>query len=279
MTPLVSVVLPVRYVNFDWLKRSISSVLEQDYPNLELIVVNDDATENIDELIISLGIVKYVKNDKNRKLPYSLNRGFQFAEGAYHTWTSADNYMLPGMISRLVCELEQRRDLSVVCGRSMYIDEHDTVLDIPGGELSAAKLSGCDVSDNHIERRYTYYSSLGACFLYRKELGEYLGGYDERLHGSEDYDFWIRASRSFKMGRIAWSEPPLYMYCVHTNSISSTVPDCYTKARLKILEREARLDSTDRYLRSAIDYYRGKVAAQEKTNVLWQLLRALRATI
>src|SRR5262245_18314148 len=88
MTAKVSVVLPVRYVHEEWLKRSVSSVLDQDYSNLELIVVNDEATKEIDELILSFGIKKYVKNDRNRKLPYSLNRGFEVADGDYHSWTS-----------------------------------------------------------------------------------------------------------------------------------------------------------------------------------------------
>jgi glycosyltransferase involved in cell wall biosynthesis len=59
----VSVVLPVHHVNREWLTQSIRSVLEQDYEKLELIVVNDEATENIDELVRSLGVHKYVKNE------------------------------------------------------------------------------------------------------------------------------------------------------------------------------------------------------------------------
>src|SRR3972149_1726608 len=96
MSKKVSIVLPVYYVNFEWLKRSIMSVLDQDYKELELIIVNDCATENIDDLIESFGIEKYVKNDSNRGLPNSLNRGFNLAEGEYGMWTSVDDFMLPG---------------------------------------------------------------------------------------------------------------------------------------------------------------------------------------
>src|ERR1700730_6246204 len=119
----VSVVLPVHHVNREWLMQSIRSVLDQDYQNLELIVVNDEATEDIDELVKSLGVHKYVKNDRNRKLPFSLNRGFAEADGGYHTRTSADNYMLPGMISRLVNEIKGRSDVQIVCGKSFVMDE------------------------------------------------------------------------------------------------------------------------------------------------------------
>jgi glycosyltransferase involved in cell wall biosynthesis len=254
MTALVSVVLPIRFVNNAWLRQSISSVLEQDYPNLELIIVNDKATEDIDDLILSFGIKKYVKNDRNRKLPYSLNRGFEIADGAYHTWTSADNFMLPGMVTRLVKELEER-DLSIVCGRSCMVDERDAILDMHCDE-ETAKLASCDLNDNDIPPRFTYYSSLGACFLYRREVWECLNGYDEKRHGSEDFDFWVRASRSFKMGRIPWREKPLYVYRIHSDSMSSTVHDCFTGARLKIVNREARRYPNNEYLKSAVEYYR-----------------------
>ena len=180
----------------DWLKRSIGSVLEQDYPNLELIVVNDEATEDIDELIRSFGIRKYVKNDRNRKLPYSLNRGFEVADGEYHSWTSADNYMLPGMITRLVTELE-RQNVSIMCGRSIVTDENDVLHDLSSSDMRTANLASCDLNAPRIEPRFTYYSSLGACFLYRKEVWEELRGYDEARHGSEDFDFWLRASHKF----------------------------------------------------------------------------------
>ena len=78
---LVSVVTPVRYVNRKWLAKSISSALSQDYPKLELIVVNDDSTEDIDGMVESFGIKKYIKNDQNRGAAYSFNRGFEVSEG------------------------------------------------------------------------------------------------------------------------------------------------------------------------------------------------------
>lgn len=273
----VSVVLPVRYVNFNWLKRSISSVLGQDYQNLELIIVNDEATENIDNLIKSFKIRKYIKNNRNRKLPYSLNRGFEVANGEYHTWTSADNFMLPGMISRLVRELEQRRDFSVVCGRSKVIDEHGNFIVLPSGELKAAKLSGYELSNTYIETKYTYYSTLGACFLYKKEVWEQMGGYDESLHGAEDYDFWIRTSRKFKICRIPWEEEPLYVYRVHSSSISSNVNGCFTIARLTVLKREARTYPENHDLKRAIEHYSDLVInAQKEHNIFRRLLHILK---
>jgi glycosyltransferase involved in cell wall biosynthesis len=274
MNAKVSVVLPIRYVHWDWLKRSISSVLEQDYPNLELIVVNDEATENIDDLIRSFGIRKYVKNDRNRKLPYSLNRGFEVADGEYHSWTSADNYMFPGMITRLVEELEHQ-NVSIVCGRSIVTDENDVLHDLSGSDIRTATIASCDLNAPRIEPRFTYYSSLGACFLYRKEVWEDLRGYDEARHGSEDFDFWLRASHKFTIGRIPWSVAPLYAYRTHSNSMSSTVPYCFSKARVSVLKREVRRHPENPDLKKALDYHRSQVPKEKMGKVVWSYVEPI----
>lgn len=278
---LVSVVLPVRFVNRDWLEQSITSVLEQDYGNLELIVVNDEATENIDSLVAELGVTKYRKNDRNLKLPASLNRGFELAEGEFHTWTSADNYMLPGMISRLVDALNSHPEVGVAYGPSRDVDANGLAI-AGGGEERAAKLAGTSVEDRLVQRRFVYYSTLGACFLYRREVTERLNGYDEALHGAEDYDFWIRASRHFEMMRLPPDTEPLYAYRTHGDSISATVRYCYTRMRAAVLRRELQQYPEDDDLRSAWQhhlrlYRRQRVRQSLPARALRRLGRMIRA--
>src|SRR5262249_23519622 len=156
--------------------------------------------------------------------------------------------------SRLVDELE-RQNVSIVCGRSIVTDENDVLHDLSASDIRTANLASCDLTVPRIHPRFTYYSSLGACFLYRKEVWEELRGYDEARHGSEDFDFWLRASHRFTIGRIPWSEPPLYAYRTHSNSMSSTIPYCYSKARVSVLKREVRSHPNNPDLRKALEYH------------------------
>jgi glycosyltransferase involved in cell wall biosynthesis len=278
----VSVVLPVYHVNRDWLTKSIRSVLEQDYENLELIVVNDEATEDIDELVRSMGVHKYVKNDRNRKLPYSLNRGFELADGEYHTWTSADNYMLPGMITRLVNELQRRADLAVVCGKSAVMNDAGGFLPneaIDSAERIALSFSGAKIDDQYITRARLFFGTIGACFLYYANVWRELNGYDEALHGAEDFDFWLRASRTFKVGRIPWREIPYYAYRVHDLSISSTVSGCFTTMRHAVLEQEARLFPDDRQLMRALAVYAKRMKPPSRFDIMLSQLRGVGRSI
>jgi glycosyltransferase involved in cell wall biosynthesis len=274
----VSVVLPVRYVNREWLTQSIRSVLEQDYENLELIVVNDEATEDIDELVRSLGVHKYVKNDGNRKLPYSLNRGFESADGEYHTWTSADNYMLPGMVSRLMREMKSRPEISLVCARMKPRTNDGCLLDETPGYIAAAKAAGTRIGTPTVERKYTFFSTIGACFLYKSEVWERLSGYDENLHGAEDYDFWIRASRNYTIGQIPWEEPAYYVYRTHQNSMSSLIPHCYTVMRLEVLRRELRTYPDDPDIPKAMSYYERYAQMLDRQRLLsYRIFRFIRS--
>jgi glycosyltransferase involved in cell wall biosynthesis len=253
---MVSVVLPVRHVNRAWLKRSMESVLGQDYPNKELIVVNDEATEDIDSLVKSYGIKKYIKNARNLKLPHSLNRGFELAEGALHTWTSADNYMLPGMLATLSEELFRNPDVGIVFGRSVTVDEHgavtDTSIDL---QKRMSSLAGIDPVATTMPGHYTCFGSLGACFMYRAEVWRKMRGYDETIHGAEDYDFWIRASSAYAIRRLPVEMPAYYAYRVHPSSMSSQVQGCYTRMRLAIVIREWKKRPADFWVCKALCRY------------------------
>lgn len=259
MEDLVSVVLPVRYVNYHWLRKSIESVLSQTYDNIELIIVNDESTLPIDDLIQEYGIKKYIKNPINKKLPYSLNRGFSLAEGKYVTWTSADNYMHPDMIKTLVDKLKSLpSDYGIVFSNSSVVDKDNKVYPRLTEEVKCYT-DICSKSGDTFDKmtfNSCYWSTLGACFLYTKEIADKFK-YNEDIHGAEDYDFWIRATKHFNAYFI--EDKSLYYYRCHDASISSTVSGCFSVMRVNILQQEYVLNPDNCSLMMALKYYRKNV--------------------
>ena len=90
----ISIVLPT-YNGEQYISQSIDSILKQTFPDWELIIVNDCSTDHTLEIVKQYAEkdhrIKIVNNSINKKLPSSLNIGFQHSCGNFLTWTSDDN--------------------------------------------------------------------------------------------------------------------------------------------------------------------------------------------
>lgn len=197
--PLVSVVLPT-YKRAHVLPDAIRSVLGQTHTNLELIVVDDHSPDNTRDVVASFDDprIRYVCNTPNLKLPRALNRGFMLARGDCLTWTSDDNLYAETAIERMVNELQDGSCDFVFADYYMFADigadgrptdvHHDRLPDTV--QLDRG---------NHI----------GACFMYTRKVYETIGDYDTDLFLVEDYDYFMRIARQFRMKHIA---EPLYYF-------------------------------------------------------------------
>jgi glycosyltransferase involved in cell wall biosynthesis len=103
--PLVSIVMPV-WNGQKYLSESILSVLNQTYPNIELILVDDASSDSTPEIISKFSKVdsriRVFTNENNLKLPGSLNVGFRESLGEWLTWTSDDNLLEDDCVEKLL---------------------------------------------------------------------------------------------------------------------------------------------------------------------------------
>ncbi len=188
---LVSVVLPT-FNRAHLIEAAARNVLAQDYPNLELIVVNDGSTDATAEL---LGRLERELADprlrvitrENGRVARALNSGFEQARGEYLTWTSDDNAYWPGAISAMVRELEHDAEAVLV-----FADWQLIRADGKPGKVARAG----PVED------LTWRNVVGACFLYRREAASKVGAYDPSMELAEDYDYWVRLARVGKLVRL-----------------------------------------------------------------------------
>ncbi|PRX46304.1 glycosyltransferase family 2 protein [Salegentibacter salegens] len=201
---LVSIILPV-YNGEKFLDQSIQSCLEQTYVNIELIIVDDCSTDNSYKIAREFQKkdkrVVLIQNTENKQLPASLNIGHKVAKGSYLTWTSDDNFYEPNAIERMVVEIE-KSGIDITYSNFNIIEEN-------GG----------------FKRKFVFNegstillgNTVGACFLYKKEVFDRNNGYDEELHTVEDYDFWLQASIHSHFNHIP---DYLYNFRIHKNSLS-----------------------------------------------------------
>ena len=226
VTPLVSIVLPV-FNHGQFLRASIQSVLNQEYRNFELIIVNDGSTDNTDQVLREFSTNQKVKllTQPNSGLPVALNKGFDIAKGQFFTCTSADNLMAPTALKILVDALIANKDVGLVYADFTVIDEKGDEIkrsntwrnyDRTGKDPSIVKLSAPKKLYKNIPDNF-----IGPYFLYRQVIAKKLIRYGN-IPGIEDWDYWLRMQFITIFKHIN-TDGKQYHYRVHLNSMSSKI--------------------------------------------------------
>lgn len=206
-TPKVTIVLPT-YNGQKFIRESIESVLAQSMEDFELIIVDDCSNDDTNAIAAEYaqrdGRVRVIRNEINRKLPASLNRGFEEAKGEYLTWTSDDNLYEKNALEEMCRVLNAEPEVGLVYCDYNEIDENGQII--------------CEIRTSDVNK-LCYVNCVGACFMYRSSVAAQIGKYDENMFLSEDYDYWIRI---YKASNIKHLPMLLYRYRVHGKSLTAT---------------------------------------------------------
>jgi glycosyltransferase involved in cell wall biosynthesis len=185
---LVSVIVPC-YNLGEYLPRCLSSVLEQSYKNIEVIVIDDASTDESADLIAEYASydsrIKPIFNDTNQHVSSTRNRGITESSGTFILPLDADDALYPDAIENMVRELQQDRNIDIVAGKLKVF--HETSLDSHGQD------SGWPNNAN-LKLQLEGFNRLPYSSMYRKKVWNRVGGYRSRIrNGTEDADFWTRA--------------------------------------------------------------------------------------
>lgn len=177
--PLVSIVTPclnaARFV-----EETIESVLRQDYPAVEYIVMDGGSTDGtIDILKRYEGRLQWHSAKDNGQAD-AVDRGFELTRGEIFAFLNADDTYLPGAVSRAVEAFARKPEPAVVYGDAWYVDDS-------GKRLSRYPVEPYD--PDRLERRCIICQP--ASFI-RRDVFAAARGLDARLRFAMDYDFWIR---------------------------------------------------------------------------------------
>lgn len=195
---------------------AIESILNQTYPDIELIVVMDNP-ENM-KLIIKLkeykDKIKLIINEKNRGLPYSLNRGIRAAAGRIIARMDSDDISIP---ARLEIEYGYLTSNSydIISSDISYIDEEGNNLDIPHIVTSDPR---------KLIRRLRHVNCMShPTYMFTIDAFNKTGGYKRELKAAQDYEFVNNAiSKGLKIGLC---NQKLLKYRIRGDNISQSKND------------------------------------------------------
>jgi glycosyltransferase involved in cell wall biosynthesis len=182
--PLVSIVTP-SYNQARFLETSICSVLDQDYPNFEYIIVDGGSTDGSQEIIqrYSDRLAWWV-SQRDQGQTDAINKGFARARGEILAWLNSDDTYQPQAISEAVAFLQTHPSVGMVYGDANLIDETGQVI----GRFPARQ------TDYHRLRRGYVHIPQQASF-FRSNLWRQVGPLDPSFYFAMDYDLWVRIAR------------------------------------------------------------------------------------
>jgi glycosyltransferase involved in cell wall biosynthesis len=207
--PLVTIVTP-SYNQARFLEATIESVLSQDYPRIEYIVLDGGSTDgSVDILRKYADRLATWASEPDRGQTDAINRGFGMAHGEILSWLNSDDVYYPGAVSAAVAHLQAHPEIGMVHGEAHYLDEAGRAV----ARFPSARTSHLDL------RRGAPRIAQQAAF-FRTVLWEMVGPLDPTFLYAMDYDLWVRFSAVTTLAYV----PALWAgFRLHGESKSMTV--------------------------------------------------------
>lgn len=198
----ISVIIPV-FNGEKFLRAAIDSVLNQDHADLECIVINDGSTDGTEQIIRSYTDprIRYIENEANKGIVYTLNRGIDLAQGKWIARMDADDICMPDRLSAQLAYMQQYPEVDVLATTVTLIDEADKEIGVWEDDKRYVSPTAIyeQLPKNNCVSHPTIMAKTAILKAYR---------YRASQQGSEDYDLWLRLAAS---GKIIHKLPGSYL--------------------------------------------------------------------
>ena len=221
---LVSIVTP-SYNQARFIEGTIQSVLSQDYPQIEYLVVDGGSTDHSVDVIRRYAdrLTGWV-SEKDRGQTDAINKGFARARGEIFAWINSDDTYEPGAVSAAVEFLREHPEVGMVYGDCNYINEQGEVI----GRFHSKQTSYRRIRQgyNHIPQQTMFF---------RAELWKQLGPLDPSFHFAMDYDLWTRISARSEIKYVpqTWAN-----FRLHTSGKTLMADDRFWPEMLRVHYRD-----------------------------------------
>ncbi|MHC1731078.1 MAG: glycosyltransferase family 2 protein [Bacteroidales bacterium] len=184
--PIVSIVTP-SYNSMPYLEENIKSVLNQNYPKLEHIIIDGASNDGTLEVLKSHPHLIWV-SEKDRGQSHAINKGFGIANGEIIGWLNSDDTYNPGAIENAVKVFMENKHIDLLFTDINIIDEKGNAFGLSKGE------------EFSLLRILTFNMVKQPSLFMRRQVVDTLYGLNEDLHYVMDREFWLRAGiNNFKI--------------------------------------------------------------------------------
>lgn len=209
-TPKVSVLMSV-YNGERYLGEAIDSILNQTFTDFEFVIIDDASTDSTAAILDSYPDARLVrlKNETNLGLTQSLNRGLAVVRGEYVARMDADDISLPERLAKQVNYLDTHPEVGVVGAQVNFIDTEGRSLGPVTYPTDPLLIDWTMLLSNRLWHPLA---------MFRRDLVQTLGGYNQDFAFAQDYDLWLRLRQ---VAQIRLLPDFLLKYRAHANSAST----------------------------------------------------------
>ena len=216
----------------EYLGEAIESVLEQDYLNVEAVVVDDGSGDDSPAVARQYAGVKYVRQP-NQGLPAARNAGIEESHGKYIVFLDADDRLLPGALTAGVRCIRAHPECAFVSGGYCCIDETGRIVKQPA--------PACVDEDHYLSLLQGNYIGMHGAVLYQRAMLTAEGGFRTALPACEDYDMYLRLARLYP---VFCHQTVVAEYRIHATSMSADVALMLPRV-LQVLRSQREYVQTD----------------------------------
>ncbi|HRY33158.1 MAG TPA: glycosyltransferase family 2 protein [Bacteroidales bacterium] len=205
--PKISVITPTLNQG-QYLEETILSVINQNYPDLEYIVIDGGSTDNTKKILERYAnrITSWISEPDSGQ-GHAINKGLSLATGKVFNWLNSDDVMPPGTLAE-VGKMFSEDDCKLVCGFTTFFNDS---LEI---EMSSYRLWIADSTEETFTNNV--YNQPGTFFLLDRLIE--LGGVNQRMHFAFDLELWLRYLARFGIQGIRLSDSCFCKFRMHDQS-------------------------------------------------------------
>lgn len=222
--PLVTIVTP-SYNQGEFLEETIKSVLAQDYPALDYIIVDGGSSDGSVEIIKKYQAKLHAwVSEQDQGQTDAINKGFSMSRGEIMAWINSDDLYSPYAVREAVAYLQENPQVGMVYGDTELINRKSLKV----GEFNAQQ-----TNYKRLMRGAVYIPQPAA--FWRRELWDQVGSLDSSFYFAMDYDLWVRFAKRAQIKYIPrmWAK-----FRIHGAGKTTTSDDqCWPEMR-KVHKRE-----------------------------------------
>lgn len=211
-------IVTVSYNQGQYLEKTIQSVLNQNYPNLEYIIIDGGSSDDSVEIIKKYADrLKYWVSEPDKGQTDALKKGLKHCTGDIFNWLCSDDYLEPGALHKIAEAFECKTQPNIVAGKVREFNNSGTLDAIKGGTSIRDTLHETLVA-TFITQPTTYWR-----LSVFKEIG-----LNDSLHYFMDYEMWFRYLLKYGTGQVKLIDDLIAHYLFHESSKSQLESD-YTQ--------------------------------------------------